>query len=512
MTTRATTTSGVALNFSTAVAGSGGGYTRAQRQGLADEALIKVKESAVRKILVNVISTINVVDSYEPSKIGEKNNFFNFIGGWQNNVNSLRQHAMSYHMHPVFDYIEVVASFTPAYTPPPSPGGTVAARVPDTTTYTVNEIGSLFDLWHNFTPEQVLESIRQYAEHGEDIDRQNLQWSWEFILNNLDQELRYYVMSEVSGFPAHLGQTGPMAFYIVARKMLASSQNLTHNIVSSVMRLRLKHFNGENVTECIFVLRNILKFLNHGNAQYDRCPPTIMDNIFDVFLGCSNQQFVAYVQNLRDFHLSTVNTPEALFGKVQTYYHGIISKPGATWLIEKKKKSYNMAESDLDHSGPNDINPMVNAVENAKAEDIPALIKALKEMVQGIASSKKKSNRDDNVDRNPPKAGEPKTRTNPKTGKEEHWCGRCINGGRWGNHLDEGHDDWYRDFKASMEEKKRKKREAQSSTTPATEGAGQAPESMSRANVVQRTNSTVSNFVARSHDYVSFLDSSDDEA
>jgi hypothetical protein len=292
-----------------------------------------------------------------------------------------------------------------------------------------------------------------------------------------------------------------MAFYFVGRKMLASSQNLTHNVVSSVMVLRLTHFSGENVTECIFVLRNILKFLNYGKTGIDRTPPTIMENLFDVFVGCTNKQFQAYILSLRDFHRSTTNDPESLFLKAQTYYHSIISKPGTTWLIEKKRRAVLQAESS--DNNMTSQSPQAHSVQGVNLSDIPALIKAL----QQLLDNNKKGKGPKEVDRTPPKQGEPTSRTNKDTGEIEHWCDKCIKGGRWGNHNRDGHDKWYENYKKEAEQRKKDKA-AKKNGQEATEGASQPPSSMVKAN---QASTNFTSFISRNHEHVSFTEDSSDE-
>lgn len=133
-----TTTLGAMLDFTTSNPARIGRYNRATCVGLSDEAKIKEKEAAVCKILVNTISTVDVVDSYDSSKINKKNNFFKFIGMWQNNVNFLMQHCQTFCMHLVFDFIQVIPQTVPA--PPSSPGGTLLT-VHLHVTYNICKIG-----------------------------------------------------------------------------------------------------------------------------------------------------------------------------------------------------------------------------------------------------------------------------------------------------------------------------------------------------------------------------------
>ena len=64
-----------------------------------------------------------------------------------------------------------------------------------------------------------------------------------------------------------------------------------------------------------------------------------MENLYNIFMSATNTQFCNCVQNLKDFHWVTVNTPEATFVWVQDYYDNINAKPGAEWLKTKKSKT-----------------------------------------------------------------------------------------------------------------------------------------------------------------------------
>ena len=401
-----------------------GGYDRSTRVNLSGEALIKVKETAVKKVLSPPLTSTVQVSSFEPSEINDKENFFNFVGDWRTSSLTLSQHLTAYYMQNVFIVARIEA--TPQIDPVTNVQAVDSQGLP-IFNHNVVEDDSLFDSWHNLSKQAVAESVRIYAEHAEDVDRQNLQWSWEFILNNVDQDLRHYVLSEVEDLPEHIGHTGPMAFYIIATKIVTGTSNLSHNIISGIMSLELTHFDGEDVTECVYVLRNVLKFLNHGHPQFDKTPPTVLENLFDVFLKASNFQFVTYVQNLRDFHRHVVNSPESLFSRVQDYYNKILTNPNTEWLPTHKAKGSFLAggRTPKDDSkptpSPNPITP------DGKQPYV--------------------------VDRNPPLPGEPRTRKSPTTGKTEHWCGRCPHGGRWGNHQSNQHDEWYKSF---LEKKKKK--------------------------------------------------------
>jgi len=61
----------------------------------------------------------------------------------------------------------------------------------------IKEMGNLFNIWHNLTKEDIVESSCIYHNHAEDVDRTNLPWSWECLLTNVDTNLCTYIMAEV---------------------------------------------------------------------------------------------------------------------------------------------------------------------------------------------------------------------------------------------------------------------------------------------------------------------------
>ena len=199
----------------------------------------------------------------------------------------------------------------------------------------------------------------------------------------------------------------------------------------------------------------------------------------DVFMRASNFQFRLYLQQLKDFHSGEIDTPERLFARVQSYYNDIQSKPGVSWLPVKKKKAVFTAQQEAK-------SPQASSSQKNSTTTSNSVIAASTKFV---------------VDRTPPKDDEPSTRTNDKTGREEHWCAKCPKGGRWGNHLSDGHEKWFKEFL----EAKKKKEESKTSGEP-TPG-GQAPESMTRASA---------NVSAPAHSslfrrtFVSFQDSDDE--
>ena len=466
----------VTFNLTAApITDSRGGYTRATRTNLKDEALVKVKDAAVKKILSPVLSAHSQVSSFDPREMADKGNFFHQVGDWRTATVIMRQHVQSFYMMNVFILCKEGQVDDPA-----NPG----TMIPGVVVSTEN----LFDAWHNVTVEELAESVRLIAEHSNaDVDRQNLHWSWEFILNNIDDALRHYVLSEVEAYPAHIGQSGPMALYLVANKIVTGTANLAHNVISALMVLELRHFKGEDVTECVFVLRNVLKFLNHGHPVFDRSPPTIMDTLVGVFSHATNSQFRQWLQNLQDFHPSDIDTPEKLFAQVQTYYNTLLTNPGKVWLPHKKTRASFVSET------------VVSQVK----EEVPSKPSTIK--------MPEKDRGGNIIDRVAPTGDEPRTRTNEATGRDEHWCGKCPKGGRWGNHDSQGHDKWLEAFRKKQAERKKGSTGSVASSHASTKASKKETDApVASVSVTQAgANPDIRSMLRRT--YVSFTDSDDED-
>ena len=78
------------------------------------------------------------------------------------------------------------------------------------------------------------------------------------------------------------------------------------------------------------------------------------------------------------------------------------------------------------------------------------------------------------IDRREPSEHEPKTRVNPHTGRQEHWCATDW---RWGNHTTEQHDEWRANLRAKRKRQKEKRDQAQQQETQQGSQASEAPPS-----------------------------------
>lgn len=448
------------------------GYTRDIREKLENDGLVKFRESFVKKLIKTPLSSNLQVSSYKPSEMQDKQNFFYAISQF---AQAMLYFAAWFRSH----FASNVFVIQEKYTVPADPN----TNPPVLEHEAVREVGDLFKIWNNITLDDVFNSCVIYMLYSTTaIEAQNLNVTWEFFMANIDSDLRATVLAEISRFMPQnpdAAQSGPMAFWIIANRIIRSTDALAHNVITGVMAMGLIHFKGENVVDCVATLRHVLLFLSYGTPN-SKAPPTMMDILTDIFLRCSNPTFVQYMRNLHDFHKSEIDTPEKLFLKAQDYYNNLLLKPNG-WLRVTKSRSAFVAhipeltasmQSEVQFLSDMDTAPSSSTKKNTLiSSDKEKPSSTTKEPRVGIDVDR----RGNKIDRTPPKQGEPTTRTNPSTNKQEHWCGRCPHGGRWGNHDEDGHDAFIAKMKKKREEWKSKKNAASDkqgeddkSTTPST--------------------------------------------
>ena len=253
-------------------AGTIGGYTRTQHVAITGANTINLKEKIVKKITMQ-----SCITSFNPEELcSNDKNFFSFVGNWREQMQTLLQHFSSYYMHNKFMVVQVLQcqecngtgalQFQVNGTGNPVLDAS-GIQIPLMENY-VQEIGSLFDIWHNFDKLEVLSSCRIYFQHSKDVDHQNLAWSYELLMKNVDPSLQQHVISSCKNLPKYVF-LGPCAFCLIAERIMSMTQNLAHNVNSDLLVISLHNFEGEDVMKCVFILRNVLRFLNFGITGFD---------------------------------------------------------------------------------------------------------------------------------------------------------------------------------------------------------------------------------------------------
>ena len=86
-------------------------------------------------------------------------------------------------------------------------------------------------------------------------------------------------------------------FFIIVKCIVSAMHNLVHNVNSRLLVMSMRNFE-EDIVKCMFIILNVLCFLNCGIPAFDSTPPMLVDHLFDIFITASNTQFCNYVQTL----------------------------------------------------------------------------------------------------------------------------------------------------------------------------------------------------------------------
>ena len=253
-------------------AGTIGGYVRTQRAAIMGANVVTLKDKVIKKLLSPPISTHHWITSFNPKELrNNETNFFSFVGDCWVQTQLINQHMQSFCLHNVFMVVQMGHcqqrnAVDAVQYQLDATGNQVldASRnpIPEMEDY-VQEVGNLFDIWHNLDRMEVLKSCRIYHQHAEDVDQQNLTWSYELLLKNVDSTLQQRILSACENLLEY-ALSGLFVFVVMAECVMSTMQNLAHNVNSGLLIMSLN-----------------------------------------------------YVQNLKNFHRMRTNTPESLFLQVQ---------------------------------------------------------------------------------------------------------------------------------------------------------------------------------------------------
>ena len=426
------------------------GHTEASRQALADDTLIKVHDLATRSNLPAKLTKGLQVTTCDPTDMKNPNNFFNFASTWEATVLSIEQQFETYFMSGPFVLsclvrIPPTEAETLAYKleltgflassaehggdahghVDPVLGTRVGRPNPPQDGVNIEEGGNILRDWHTMTLDEVAKHVENILVLVDNpVQLQNLSWTFKHFLDCCDTDLKTCVLSKISHLPSDVGRTGPVAFIIIAQRMIQTTENLAQKVINGFIALRLTHFKGENVVDAIFTVRNILKFLRYGEAT-TFAPRTTLVLVYDVFRGSTVTAFRAFIQQAQDIVLKDETSIDVIFDHIQSKHEELLladrwvptkKRQSAFTLGDQKTRTYTDAEKDKNSSKPSSSGKS----NNDKPRERP--------------THDKKGNK---IDYTPPKSGESHERT--RDGKTEYWCGKC---GRWGNHPTNKHDEW----------------------------------------------------------------------
>lgn len=313
-------------------------------------------------------------------------------------VDTLRRHLHLYGLHDVF-HLEM-------------------SVIDSTNTKTLD----LLTEFSSVTISQVQAWSRYLYLHADEITIENLTLSQRLLLAGCDDNLYNKVNSELSVMPSE-AQSGPTTFMLIARNIVVTTEKTNRAFTYHLQRLRLNQIEHEDVDRFSAIFKGAAKRLEAANQLPIDCKMLVYDalrtsSVYN-FRQVLEIKYITKSPDMADY--------EKILDTAQLTYHELLAEN--QWLPRKKQGSSFVANQ-ASQKGSHD-------------------------------TGKHNANSDASVDRRVPKKGESHTRTN-RSGDQEHWCGKCPNGGRWGNHLSEDHDQWRKDFKKKMKDKKEQARKNKS--------------------------------------------------
>ena len=152
--------------------GAHGGCTRAEHATVAREAIVKLKDSLTWKIVSPVLSVNQQIATFDPEKMKDLLNFFNFMLSWCESQQAMTSHFELNCLGNVFSVVAIINAQAV------NPGGTlqVDANGDLAMQDEVHCHGSVIDPWHTFTLCQATDFCEIHCHHAEDVDHQNLTW------------------------------------------------------------------------------------------------------------------------------------------------------------------------------------------------------------------------------------------------------------------------------------------------------------------------------------------------
>lgn len=78
------------------------GFDAAERDALADDTLVKVRDKATKSNLPVKFALSLQVSSFDPKHLGDKGNFFSYVTDWQTSLSLIREHLRAFYMETPF--------------------------------------------------------------------------------------------------------------------------------------------------------------------------------------------------------------------------------------------------------------------------------------------------------------------------------------------------------------------------------------------------------------------------
>jgi Zinc knuckle len=126
---------------------------------------------------------------------------------------------------------------------------------------------------------------------------ENLVWSGTLLLNSCDEKLRDRLHETTRHWPVYY-QTGPVLFKLMTQDIMVHTASLMRTVLNILLKLGVKDFDGENVSNCVTVVRGLVEQLENSSAM----PHDAIQIVGDVFRHTSVDDFKTFVVQVLSNH------------------------------------------------------------------------------------------------------------------------------------------------------------------------------------------------------------------
>ena len=300
----------------------------------------------------------------------------------------------------------------------------------------------LFTQYKEVSLSTVRKASHFYSTYGGPFTAENCNWTGLKLLNSCEEDLRERILGATANDP-RTEQSGIVYFKIMMNHVVSTSESHMRTIQDHIRALKLTEFDGENVSDAVSSLRGLTEQLSNHSAL----PGDIIELIANVMRGTTVSKFETYVDQTYGYHRSglVTYTLSSFFDAMEKQYQEMSGVTGR-WTAATVKANQGSVFFSGNCRYCNIKGHKQNDCRKYKADQAAGRAPADGGRGGGRSGGRGRGGRGGrsgggrgqyNVDRTPPKAGQPHERDT--NGHAEKWCGSCK---RWGNHLTVNHRAW----------------------------------------------------------------------
>ena len=145
---------------------------------------------------------------------------------------------------------------------------------------------NLFTEMHKTTFEALEKHVKYIDQYGSPVHRENLMWSYEFIMNSIDDKLKSTINDKLTSYPSHMN-AGPIVYWLVQEQLTSTDPAALFAVEEQLRKVRASDFPGEHIPSMSAVLLGGVNWLARCNYK-----PGGLDTMFwRSYESCSNADF-----------------------------------------------------------------------------------------------------------------------------------------------------------------------------------------------------------------------------